>query len=43
MLASSRSALRQAANRQFALKAGTRAASAWSSVPQGPPVSGVPN
>ncbi|KAF2185256.1 hypothetical protein K469DRAFT_726804 [Zopfia rhizophila CBS 207.26] len=39
MLASSRTALRQAASKQFSLKAGVRAASAWSNVPQGPPVS----
>lgn len=39
MLATSRTALRQAATKQFTVKAGARAASAWSSVPQGPPVS----
>ncbi|KAJ4311738.1 aspartate transaminase aat1 [Neodidymelliopsis sp. IMI 364377] len=37
MLATSRTALRQAAAKQFTVKAGARAASAWSSVPQGPP------
>jgi aspartate aminotransferase len=39
MLATSRTALRQAATKQFTVKAGARAVSAWSSVPQGPPVS----
>ena len=39
MLATSRTALLQAATKQFTVKAGARAASAWSSVPQGPPVS----
>ncbi|PSN61120.1 aspartate aminotransferase mitochondrial precursor [Corynespora cassiicola Philippines] len=38
MLSSSRTALRQAATKQFSVKAGVRAASAWSNVPQGPPV-----
>ncbi|KAF2263167.1 hypothetical protein CC78DRAFT_534178 [Lojkania enalia] len=37
MLASSRTALRQAASKQLSLKTGVRAASAWSNVPQGPP------
>ncbi|KAF2689741.1 mitochondrial aspartate aminotransferas-like protein [Lentithecium fluviatile CBS 122367] len=37
MLASSRTALRQAASKQLSLKAGVRAVSAWSQVPQGPP------
>jgi aspartate aminotransferase len=32
-----RTALRQAASRQFTLKTGARAISAWSNVPQGPP------
>lgn len=35
----SRTALRRAANNKFTVKAGVRAVSAWSSVPQGPPVS----
>ncbi|KAF2708531.1 hypothetical protein K504DRAFT_435093 [Pleomassaria siparia CBS 279.74] len=35
----SRSALRQAASKQFVAKTGVRAVSAWSKVPQGPPVS----
>jgi aspartate aminotransferase len=37
MLSTSRTALRAAANQKFTVKAGVRAASAWSSVPQGPP------
>ncbi|KAF2256827.1 hypothetical protein BU26DRAFT_513595 [Trematosphaeria pertusa] len=37
MLASSRTALRQAASKQFSVKAGVRTVSAWSNVPQGPP------
>lgn len=40
MLASSRTALRQAATKQLSLKSSVRAVSAWSQVPQGPPVSG---
>lgn len=39
MLASSRTALRQAATKQLSLKASVRAVSVWSQVPQGPPVS----
>ncbi|KAJ4297677.1 aspartate transaminase aat1 [Kalmusia sp. IMI 367209] len=39
MLASSRTALRQAASKQLTVKAGVRSVSAWSQVPQGPPVS----
>ena len=35
----SRTALRRAANTKFTVKAGVRAASAWSNVAQGPPVS----
>jgi hypothetical protein len=35
----SRTALRRAANNKFTVKAGVRAASAWSNVAQGPPVS----
>jgi hypothetical protein len=42
MLASSRTALRQAAAKPFSLRTSARAASAWSSVPQGPPVSRMP-
>ncbi|KAF2803559.1 uncharacterized protein BDZ99DRAFT_468101 [Mytilinidion resinicola] len=37
MLATSRSAVRRAASKQYSLKNGARAASAWSNVPQGPP------
>jgi len=37
MLASSRTALRQAANRQLSLKTSVRAVSVWSQIPQGPP------
>lgn len=37
MLATSRTALRQAASKQLSLKTGVRAVSAWSQVPQGPP------
>jgi aspartate aminotransferase len=43
MLSISRTALRAAANKKFTVKAGVRAASAWSSVPQGPPVSQLRN
>jgi hypothetical protein len=39
MLASSRTALRQAAAKQLAVKHSVRAVSVWSQVPQGPPVS----
>ena len=39
MLASSRTALRQAASKQLTLKSGARTVSAWSQIPQGPPVS----
>lgn len=39
MLSTSRTALRAAANKKFTVKAGVRAVSAWSNVPQGPPVS----
>ncbi|KAK7183860.1 uncharacterized protein CC84DRAFT_1163278 [Paraphaeosphaeria sporulosa] len=39
MLASTRTALRQAASKQLTVKAGARSVSAWSQVPQGPPVS----
>ena len=42
MLASSRTVLRQAASKQFTVKAGARSVSAWSQVPQGPPVSQAP-
>ncbi|KAL5416995.1 Aspartate aminotransferase, mitochondrial [Paraphaeosphaeria minitans] len=38
MLASSRTALRQAASKQFTVKASVRSVSAWSQVPQGPPL-----
>ncbi|KAF2866076.1 pyridoxal phosphate-dependent transferase [Massariosphaeria phaeospora] len=37
MIASSRTALRQAASKQFTVKTGARAASAWANLPQGPP------
>ncbi|KAH7117028.1 mitochondrial aspartate aminotransferase-like protein [Dendryphion nanum] len=37
MLASSRTALRQAVSKRINLQTGVRAASAWSNVPQGPP------
>ncbi|RYN49274.1 Aspartate aminotransferase [Alternaria alternata] len=37
MLASSRTALRQAATKQLSLRTSVRAVSAWSQVPQGPP------
>ncbi|KAF1977839.1 hypothetical protein BU23DRAFT_274488 [Bimuria novae-zelandiae CBS 107.79] len=37
MFTSSRTALRQAASKQFTLKASARSISAWSQVPQGPP------
>lgn len=37
MLASSRTALRQAASKQLSLKTGVRTVSAWSQIPQGPP------
>jgi len=37
MLATSRTAVRQAASKHFSLKTGARAVSAWSNVPQGPP------
>lgn len=43
MLSTSRTALRAAANTKLTVKAGVRAASAWSSVPQGPPVSQLRN
>lgn len=39
LASSSRTALRQAATKQFTVKSGVRAASAWSQVAQGPPVS----
>ncbi|KAF2741759.1 mitochondrial aspartate aminotransferas-like protein [Sporormia fimetaria CBS 119925] len=39
MLASSRTALRQAASKPLSFKSGVRAASAWANVQQGPPVS----
>ncbi|KAF2005094.1 hypothetical protein P154DRAFT_518656 [Amniculicola lignicola CBS 123094] len=38
MLASSRTAVCRAASKQFTVKTGARAVSAWSKVPQGPPV-----
>ncbi|CAI6252860.1 unnamed protein product [Periconia digitata] len=37
LASSSRTALRQAATKQFTIKTGVRAVSAWSQVPQGPP------
>jgi len=37
MLATSRTVVCQAASKQFSLKTGVRAASAWANVPQGPP------
>jgi aspartate aminotransferase len=38
MLASSRTAVGQAAKKPFSIKTGARAVSAWAEVPQGPPV-----
>lgn len=43
MLASSRTAVRQAARKQLSVKASVRAVSVWSQVPQGPPVSKIRN
>ncbi|KAF2272925.1 uncharacterized protein EI97DRAFT_384643 [Westerdykella ornata] len=41
MLASSRTALRQAATRPLSFRTGVRAVSAWAKVPEGPPLPGI--